>query len=95
MQIIKKKLKFNKTKTHVKQKWIVKLNDVYFLISFDDLRVGDDFLFLAPDNFDFVLDRNTFFKYNKVQHAKVIWYYNKFNIDLGNILYTNNHQPAL
>ncbi len=67
--------------------WKVERDGVVFILTTDDMSIGDYFVFTKPDDPYVILDHTEMLKYNKIRHAKVMWWYNKDEKDLDGILY--------
>lgn len=67
--------------------WRVDRDGVIFILTTDDMSIGDYFVFTKPDDPYVILDHKEMLKYNEIRHAKVMWWYNKVEKDLNGILY--------
>ena len=67
--------------------WKVERDGVVFILSTQDIVVGDYFVFTAPNNPNIILGHDEMFNFNTIRHAKVLWCYNKIGKDLDGILY--------
>ena len=67
--------------------WKAERDGVIFILSTENLKVGDYFTFTAPDNPYKVVNSKEMLKYNKIRHAKVLWSYNKDLKDLSDVIY--------
>lgn len=67
--------------------WKVERDGTIFILTTDEMAIGDYFVFTKPDDPYIILDRKEMLKYNEIRHAKVLWWYNKGEKDLDGILY--------
>ena len=57
--------------------FLVKYNDVDYMLSDEKLDLGDEFVFVNPTDPTQILDRNQTLKHNKIDFRKVVWLHGK------------------